>query len=262
MDRRWAGDDVRMGVTLLAHGSPDPRHAHDVASLSGRLKVAGIGTQVAYLDHGTPAPAEAARALAASGATATTVVPVFLSPAHSARVDVPAAISAMRTAAPDLALATADPVGLHPLLLAGAVELITAAELPIGPRTGVILASGGWRDPRTVATIEALVREHGPELAARLGARSVRAAYLDGTRPLGRIRTLMRCIDGCTSFVVVPLVLADGTLRDRIVTAATRLDLPVAPGTLARTDALADLVVLRAGSAPAPERRASARAAR
>jgi sirohydrochlorin ferrochelatase len=262
MERRSPGKHVRMGVTLLAHGSPDPRHAHDVASLSGRLKVAGISTQVAFIDHNTPTPAGAARALASGGADATTVVPLFVSPAHSARVDVPAAIGAMRAAAPDLAIATAEPVGLHPLVLAGAAELVAAAELPIGPRTGVILAAGGWRDPRGVATIEALVRENGAELAAELGVRSVRAAYLDGTRSLGRIRTLLRCVDGCTSFIVVTLVLAEGTLRDRMVTSAHRLDLPVAPGTLARTDAMADLVVLRAGSAPAPERRVRVRAAR
>ena len=78
----------------------------------------------------------------------------------------------------------------------------------------------------------------------------MRAAYLDGGRPLGRIRTLMRCVDGCSSFVVVPMVIADGILRDRIVTAADRYDAPVTPGALADTDALTDLITLRAGSAP------------
>ena len=90
----------------------------------------------------------------------------------------------------------------------------------------------------------------------------MRAAYLDGGRPLGRMRTLMRCVDGCTSFIVVPMVIADGILRDRIVTAADRHDTPVTPGVLADTNAMADLVVLRAGSAPAPTRAASPSRAR
>jgi hypothetical protein len=48
------------------------------------------------------------------------------------------------------------------------------------------------------------------------------------------------------------MVIADGILRDRIVTAAARHDVPVTPGVLADTNAMADLVVLRAGSAPVP----------
>ncbi len=102
--------------------------------------------------------------------------------------------------------------------------------------------------------MESLFRTQGAALATALGARAVRAAYLDGGRPLGRMRTLMRCVDGCTSFIVVPMVIADGILRDRIVTAARRHDAPVTHGVLADTNALVDLVILRAGSAPAPSR--------
>ena len=250
-----------MSLTLLAHGSPDPRHAQGVAALSGRLKVAGIASNVAYLDHDRPTPAAAARALAESGLAETTVVPLLLSPAYHARVDVPAAVGAMRSAAPNLAVAAAEPVGLHPLLLAGAADLIRDSGIAIGPRTGVILAAAGSRDLRAVAAIEALVRTHGAGLAGDLGVRAVRAAYLDGGRPLGRIRTLMRCVDGATSIVVVTLMIAYGVLRDRIVTAAARHDLPVVPGTLTDTNALADLIVLRAGCAPVPERAPAARTA-
>ena len=57
--------------------------------------------------------------------------------------------------------------------------------------------------------------------------------------------------------------ITDGILRDRIVTAAGRHDTPVTPGVLADTNAMADLVVLRAGSAPEPTRApAAARAGR
>ncbi len=251
-----------MSLTLLAHGSPDPRHARDVASLAGRLKVAGIPTRTAYLDHHEPGPAQAAQSWREAGAADTTVVPLLISPAYHARVDVPAAITAMRSAAPGLGVAAAEPVGLHPLLLSAAAELIAASGLPVDGRTGIILAAAGSRDLRAVGAMESLFRTQGPALADSLGARAVRAAYLDGGRPLGRMRTLMRCVDGCTSFIVVPMVIADGILRDRIVTAADRHDTPVTPGVLADTNAVADLVVLRAGSAPAPTRAASPSRAR
>jgi sirohydrochlorin ferrochelatase len=241
-----------MTLTLLAHGSPDPRHARDVAALSGRLRSLGMPVGAAYLDHNAPGPAQAAHELAAAGAGATTVIPLLLSPAYHVRVDVPAAVATMRAAEPDLGIAAAEPVGLHPLVLDGAAELVRASGMAVGPRTGIILAAAGSRDVRAIAAIEALVGRHGSAFADGLGARAVRAAYLDGGRPIGRIRTLMRCVDGCSSFIVVTLMVADGLLRDRLTTAALRHDLPVAPGVLADTAALADLVILRAGCAPAP----------
>ena len=243
---------VPMALTLLAHGSPDPRHARSVASLVGRLNVAGISTGAAYLDHHEPSPRGAAQAVHEAGANATTVVPLLVSPAYHARVDVPAAISAMRSEAPGLAVACADPVGLHPLLLDAAAELVAGSRLPLDDRTGIILAAAGSRDLRAVGAMESLFRVHGLAMATALGVRAVRAAYLDGGRPLGRIRTLMRCVDGCSSFVVVPMVIADGVLRDRIVSAAGGYDAPVTPGALADTHAITDLIAVRAGSAPAP----------
>ncbi len=250
-----------MALTLLAHGSPDARHARDVGSLAGRLKVAGVPTSVAYLDHHAPSPAQAARAWLDAGALATTVVPLLLAPAFHARVDAPAAVRSMRAAAPALAVSASAPIGVHPLLVRAAAELIAASGLSITPDTGIILAAAGSRDVRAVAAMEAVFRSAAPALAEQVGAGAVRAAYLDGGRPLGRIRTLMRCIDGAMSFVVVPMVIADGILRDRIVEAADRYDTPVAPGALADTNALADLIVLRArtASAPLPSQR-SARA--
>lgn len=195
---------------------------------------------------------QAARSLQRSGARDTTVVPLLISPAYHARVGVPAAISAMRSSAPHLAVAAADPVGLHPLLVRAAAELVTASGLPLDERTGIILAATGSRDARGVGAMESLFRAEGPGVAGQLGVRAVRGAYLDGGRPLGRIRTLMRCVDGCSSFVVVPMVIAEGVMRDRVVAAADRYDAPVTPGALADTNALVDLIALRAGSAPAP----------
>ncbi|MGB7983398.1 MAG: CbiX/SirB N-terminal domain-containing protein [Candidatus Nanopelagicales bacterium] len=237
-----------MSLTLLAHGSPDSRHARDVGSLAGRLKVAGVPTSVAYLDHHGPTPAQAAQAWVSGGVRATTVVPLLVAPAFHVRVDAPAAVRAMRAAAPELEVDPAEPVGLHPLLVRAAAELLAASGLPITPGTGIILAAAGSRDLRAVAAMEALFRTEAPALATRLGARAVRTAYLDGGRPLGRIRTLMRCVDGAASFVVVPMVIAEGILRDRIVAAAHRHDIDVTPGALTDTNALAELVIRRARS--------------
>jgi sirohydrochlorin ferrochelatase len=247
-----AGIHVCMRLTLLAHGSPDPRHARDVAELVSRLEASGIEAQAAYLDHDSPSPVQAARALRLAGVRSTIVVPLLVAPAYHARVDVPAAVASMRRAVPDLAVAAAQPVGLHPLILAGAAELLDASELPRGPRVGLILAFTGSRDVRAITAIENLVLPRRAVLAEQLGVGAVRTAYLDGGRPVGRVRTLMRSVDGCTSVVAVTAMVADGVLRDRLLTSAGLADVAVAPGTLARTSALAELIALRAAAAPAP----------
>ena len=239
-----------MRLTLLAHGSPDPRHSRDVAALITRLEAEGVEAGAAYLDHDSPSPAEAARAMRSAGVTATTVVPLLVAPAYHARVDVPAAVAGMRRAAPGLAVSAAEPVGLHPLMLSGAAELLEGSGLPLGPRTGVIVAFTGSRDVRAVTAIENLMGSHRVTLTERLGVRAVRSAYLDGGRPVGRVRTLMRCVDACSDFVVVTAMIADGVLRDRILTSARLADVSVVPGTLAGTASLAELVRLRAAAAP------------
>jgi sirohydrochlorin ferrochelatase len=207
---------------------------------------------VAFLEHDAPGPADLARTLAGRGAPATVVVPVLIGPAHHVRVDVPAAVAAMRAAAPSVSVLRADPIGLHPLVLSAAEELVTRSHLPLAPTTGVILAAAGSRDPRAAAAVEALVHEHAPALAARLDVGQVRAALLDGGPCLAQVHDQMVRAGGCTDVLVVTLVVADGILRDRIVSRATDLGMSVVPGALADTHALADLVDLRARAAPTP----------
>lgn len=241
-----------MHLTVLAHGSPDPRHARDVGALVARLERSGTPAAAAYLDHDGQRPTVVAAELAGRGVERTTVVPLLVAPAFHVRVDVPAAVAAMRCAAGPMSVASAEAVGLHPMILDAAAELIRRAGVPLGPRTGVIVAFTGTRDTRALAAINALVRSHGSALADRLGVRRVGAAFLDGGRPVGRTRTLMRCVDGCTDFVGVTAMIADGILRDRLVGAAELAGVPVVPGTLADTETLARLVQLRASDAIGP----------
>lgn len=233
-----------MDITLLAPGSPDTRHERDMQLVSGRLKVAGHNARACYLDHCAPRPAAAAARLATREAPTTVVVPMVSTLGLRMRADVTAALRAMRTAHPTLLVGAAQPIGVHPLLLDAAAELLHGVGL--APRTGIILATAGLRDARTLAALDTLVREQGPRLAASLGARAVRTAHLDGGRPLGRTRTLLRRLDGCDRAVAVPLVVTEGLLSDRITRAADRSDMRLAGGSLAHTRALADLVVIRA----------------
>jgi sirohydrochlorin ferrochelatase len=59
---------------------------------------------------------------------------------------------------------------------------------------------------------------------------------------------------GTERVLVVTYMVADGVLRDRMVTYAEKAGAEVVPGSLGETDALADLVVQRAREAMATGR--------
>ena len=81
-----------MTTVLVAHGSPDPRHSVTLerlrARVAGPLLAAGCGpTRLAYIEHDHPRPHELQDL---SGEV--TVVPMLITPAMHARVDIPAVV--------------------------------------------------------------------------------------------------------------------------------------------------------------------------
>jgi sirohydrochlorin ferrochelatase len=241
-----------MTVTLLAAGSPDPRHEHEVRLLAGRLKVAGMATGVAFLEHTEPTASSAALRLREDAVPSAKVVPLFVAASWRARTDVTAAVRTITATANRTTVIQCSPLGVHPLLLAAVGELVAAwGPSRTGRATGLILATAGIRDPRTRQALDALCATHGPLLAAAHGLTGLRVAHLDGGRPIWPVQTLLRRIDRCHEFIVVPITLTAGPARDRVFHAANRVDLPVVPGSLAQTRAIADLVALRVREAAA-----------
>jgi sirohydrochlorin ferrochelatase len=227
-------------VVLLAHGSPDSRHARGVEALAARVRALAPGRAVhtAYLDHHPPSPADAAAA-AGSGP----VVPVLLTPAYHVRVDVPDAVTVMCSAAPGPFWATAA-LGPDPLLLAAAAEVLDRAGVSPDPGTAVVLYAAGSSDSAAVATITATLAAHPP--AGAWGP--WRVAALDGGQALPAV--LADLPKEVRRTVAVSFMVAEGILRDRMVTACADAGIPMVAGTLGDTDAVARLVLLRAGSLP------------
>jgi sirohydrochlorin ferrochelatase len=101
-------------VVLLAHGSPDPRSGDAVRRAAARLATrTGSPVIAAFLDHEQPDLAQAV----ATVDDDVVVLPLLLSSAYHAKVDVPAAVDAVGRPVHLL-----DPVGhpapvLDPLLL-------------------------------------------------------------------------------------------------------------------------------------------------
>jgi sirohydrochlorin ferrochelatase len=229
--------DALPDIVLLAHGSPDPRHRQGVEQLaSGVRRLAPHrGVHPAYLDHHPPTPAEAAH----DAGHPLVVVPVLLTPAYHARVDVPLAVANMSGVTPQPVQAT-PALGPHLLLLDAAVELLAAGGVSPGSDTGVVLFAAGSSDSAAVASIGETLRAHpqeppwGPWRVAALGGGLALTDVVDRLRP-----QVERVV--CVAFMV-----AEGVLRDRQAAQCAAVGVPLVDGALSGTEALAQLVLVRA----------------
>lgn len=212
-----------MTTVLLAHGSPDPRHASSLERLRERvaapLRAAGHGpTRLSWIEHDRPSPAELGRELSGE----VTLVPMLITPAFHARVDVPAA--ARDLASGGARVRVADTLGGHHLLLAAVEErLRDAGHDPDAP---TVLVAGGSSSGEAAAGLTRLVAS--------------------GARPAWTTATLAAPRTGAAiGRTVVPLVLAEGVLHDKVAAYADEGGSPFVRGGLADTRAIGNLVASR-----------------
>jgi sirohydrochlorin ferrochelatase len=169
------------------------------------------------------------------------VVPVLLTPAYHARVDVPEAVAAMNAAGPGPFVAT-PALGPHPQLLDAAQELLTAAGIAPEARTAVILYAAGSSDSSAVASIGQTLEQHGtpgewgPWRVAALDGGSALPAVVDSLS--GQVEQA----------VAVAFMVAEGVLRDRMAVQCAGAGIRLVEGALGATQAMARLVVERADS--------------
>ncbi len=225
-------------IVLLAHGSPDPRHARGVETLADHVRTLAPDRPVhtAYLDHHAPSPSETAAELGSRAV----VVPVLLTPAYHAKVDVPAAVDRM-IADSGAEVDVADALGPHHLLLDAAEELLAAQGIEPDPSTAVVLYAAGSSDSEAVATVGQTIADHPRAGWGRWGV-----AALDGGATMEQVLRTMP--DEVERTVAVSFMVAEGILRDRMAQHCGRAGVSMVPGTLAQTGAMAQLVLERADS--------------
>lgn len=212
-----------MTTILIAHGSPDPRHSATLGRLRARveepLREAGHGdTHLVYIEHDRPTSQEIAHRLTGD----VTVVPMLITPAMHARVDIPAALRRLGAhgARPRLVPA----LGGHPLLLDAIDERLRSAGHD--PDRGVLLVAGGSSSGQAGQSISRLLAEDPREGWMTMTLAAPRAGAVRGRS-------------------VVPATLAEGVLHDRVRGLAEAAGSPFVGGGLADTAALARLVLHR-----------------
>lgn len=212
-----------MTTVLIAHGSPDERHSSTLerlrSRLAGPLQDAGHGpTALVYIENDHPRPPDLAHELAGD----VTVVPMLITPAMHARVDIPEAVRQLGSSAARIRLVPA--LGGDPLLLEAIDERLRAAGHD--PRQGVLLVAGGSSSGRAERSLTRLLA-----LRPRPGWTTMTLAAPRADAARGR--------------VVVPATLAEGVLHDRVAELARAAGSPFVRGGLADTEAVARLVIRR-----------------
>ncbi len=215
---------------MLAHGSPDPRHARDIDHLVCRVAALAphLRPRVASLDHHRPTIGDAAAALK-GGAGPIVVVPALVTRAYHARVDVPTAAGELATRSGRRVITT-DSLGPHPLLAVGVGELVA------GHAGDVIIFLGGSTQPGAIEEVVDVLSAYLPAI------RRYAFATLDGRLPL---QEAIDDLAGPADVTAVGAVLADGVLRDRMARQCAAYGIELVPGVLARTEAIARLVLAR-----------------
>lgn len=222
-------------IVLIAHGSPDPQHAADIERLADAVRDrvrAGRAVGACYLDHHEPSPDSLAVELTASAIA----VPLLLTPAYHARVDVPRAVERLRSRGADVRLAPT--LGPDERLLTACLELLTADMHEADASTAVVLFAAGSSDAAAVASVSETIAR-----SPRHGWGPWEVAALDGGAD---VEDVVARLEGTVERILaVSFMIAGGVLRDRMAQRCEAVGVRMVPGALAHTGALADLVVAR-----------------
>ena len=121
---------MTQAIVLFAHGSRDPLWRAPMEAVAARIAAQSPGRQAicAYLELCEPSLPDAVRQLVADGATAVTVVPMFLGTVKHAREDLPLLVQELRTAHPGVEFHVQTAIGEDPRMTALMAEI--ACESP------------------------------------------------------------------------------------------------------------------------------------
>jgi sirohydrochlorin ferrochelatase/(2Fe-2S) ferredoxin len=212
-------------VLLVGHGSRREKSNEQVRTLAAALEDRlGLPADVAYIELAEPAIPDAISALAPACETLT-IVPLSLFGASHVKSDVPLAVQLARARHDGLTIRYGSHLGVHPSLVELLDERVRAVESDLGvdredDDVAVVVCARGSSDPDSNADVHKLARllYEGREFGR------VEASFVGVTTPLldETLHTVAR--DRPDAVVVVPYMLGDGVLTQRIVDRTAAFD--------------------------------------
>jgi sirohydrochlorin cobaltochelatase len=107
------------GIVLFAHGARDPEWARPFEAIRDRVRKQRpeYPIELAYLESMSPTLDEAVDALAAEGASAITVFPLFMAQGGHLKEDLPRLLAAMRASHPHMPISLEAAIGDVPEII-------------------------------------------------------------------------------------------------------------------------------------------------
>lgn len=201
-------------LVALAHGSRDPRSAATIEALVAEVREMrpDLRIETAFLDLSKPTFNQVVARLVKSGFDEIVVVPLLLSEAFHAKVDVPSAIAAASERYPGLQIRATDILGLETaflevldLRLRDALKAARIRELD-----ALVLAAAGSSDPLANQAVARLARVWGTHHKL-----PVSAAFASSAPPATGEAVRAFRAEGRRHVAVASLFLAPGFLPDR-----------------------------------------------
>jgi sirohydrochlorin ferrochelatase len=152
-------------LIALAHGSRDARSARTIREIVATTKAMrpDLRVEPAFLDHVKPDIDTVVDRLVAKGHVEIVVVPLLLTSAYHARIDVPAAVARAAARHPGVAVRATEVLGTDTSLLAVLDERLRESlrSARVRELDALVLAAAGSSDARANAHVARLARVWG-----------------------------------------------------------------------------------------------------
>jgi len=201
-------------LVALAHGSRDPRSAETIAALVAEVKAMrpDLRIEAAFLDLSRPSFDTVVNRLVRAGHDEIVVVPLLLTEAFHAKVDVPTAIAAAQSRHEGLRIRATKVLGLETAFLevldVRMREALRAAR--VRELDALVLAAAGSSDPLANQSVARLARVWGTHHKL-----PVTAAFASAAPPATGEAVRAFRAQGKRHIAVASLFLAPGFLPDR-----------------------------------------------
>jgi sirohydrochlorin ferrochelatase len=201
-------------LITLAHGSRDPRSAATIKALVQEVRLArpGLRVEPAFLELSRPGLGQVVDRLVKDGCEEIVVVPLLLSDAYHANVDVPNAVAEAAARHPGLRMRASGILGLEPDFLKVLDSRLRDAlsQARVRELDALVLAAAGSSNPLANQAVGRLARVWGAR--HRL---PVTAAFASSAPPATGEAVRAFRVEGRRHVAVASMFLAPGFLPDR-----------------------------------------------
>ena len=243
-------------LITLAHGSRDPRSVATIKALTEQVACMrpDLRVETAFLDLAEPSFEQAVDRLVAEGHDEIVVVPLLLSEAYHAKIDVPAVIAAAEAqhgghlpargacSGNGVRIELTDVLGLEPAVFRVLDRRLrdALARNRVRELDGLVLAGAGSSDPAVNAAIARAARQWGQ----RHKLPTVAAFASQAPPAAGEAVRALRA-DGRRHIAVGLLFLAPGLLTDRVTELAEEAGAVAVAEPLGADKELAEIILAR-----------------